>query len=600
MLIYNIPMARISEQSIERVRTAADIVDVLSDYVDLKQKGRNFFGLCPFHSEKTPSFSVNPEKQIYKCFGGCGAGGGSINFIMSKENLEYPDAIKYLAQKYNIELEITGGDNKKFKDLKSQLLEIHDIATNYYIDILHNSKEGKNALKYLTDRGLSLETIEKFRIGFSIDSYDGLLKLLQEKSFSSESMKSSGLFVDGKKGYYDRFRSRIMFPVKNQLGNVIAFGGRIFNSDNPAKYVNSEQTPIYDKSKTLYGLDINYQDIREEKQIILVEGYMDVIQLYQSGLRCCIAISGTAFNNQGASQIKRFSKNAFIMLDGDPSGMKAAIRCGYILVANGVNPKIITPPDSLDPDDWVKRDGKKGILAEFKNGKDVINSHYIHFTSENVSNSLSLNDFIQVCLEEIVRMEDPIIQELLVKRVSELTKVSSNNILSVLNKKLKKKNAYKANVLNVEETEKPTIKDAKFSQKLYNDLIRLCCCKDQSIRKFIFENLNVQWMQSSIYSEIYDSIYIHLSSEFEPPINIVSEKIQDVKTRDKFIEITFDLNKFNPTYQMAVDCLIRLEKQIKTNELDQVRERLKNDDTLIVQLSDLEKEISNIKDKYNE
>lgn len=592
-------MARISEQSIERVRNAADVVDVISDYVDLKQKGRNFFGLCPFHSEKTPSFSVNPEKQIYKCFGGCGAGGGSINFVMAKENLEYPEAIKFLAHKYNIELEITGGDNKRFKDLKSQLLEIHSIATDYYIDLLHNTSEGKKALKYLTDRGLTLDTIEEFKIGFSLDSFDGLLKLLQEKSFSSESMKSSGLFVDGKKGYYDRFRSRIMFPVKDQMGNVIAFGGRIFNSDNPAKYVNSEQTPIYDKSKTLYGLDINAVNIREEKQIILVEGYMDVIQLYQSGVQCCVAISGTAFNNLGAAQIKRFSKNAYIMLDGDPSGVKAAIRCGYILVANGLEPKIITPPENLDPDDWVKRDGKDAVLSTLPNGIDVIKSHYNQFLSEHSDSSMGKNEFIQLCLDEIVRIEDPIIQELLAKRVSELTDVSDKNILAVLNKKLDRKNSYKTNVKE-EPQSNEIVKNDKFSQKLYDDLIRLCCCKDQKVRKFIFNNLNVDWMLSDIHREIYDSIYIHLSSDFEPPVNVVSEKIEDKNTREKFIEISFDLNKFTPSFQMAIECLVRLETQIKNNQLDLLREKIKTDDSILLELLNLEKEIADLKSKYNE
>tara|TARA_Y100000590_G_scaffold469513_1_gene657469 strand:+ start:225 stop:2012 length:1788 start_codon:yes stop_codon:yes gene_type:complete len=595
-------MARISEQSIEQVRNAADVVDVISDYVDLKQKGRNFFGLCPFHSEKTPSFSVNPEKQIYKCFGGCGAGGGVINFIMSKENLEYPDAIKLLAQKYNIKLEITGGDNKKFKDLKSQLVEIHDIATNYYIDLLHNTKEGQDALKYLTDRGLSLDTIKKFKIGFSLDSFDGLLKLLQKKSFSSESMKSSGLFVDGKKGYYDRFRSRIMFPVSNQLGDVIAFGGRIFNSDNPAKYVNSEQTPIYDKSKTLYGLNINLDNIKEQKRIILVEGYMDVIQLYQSGINCCVAISGTAFNNQGASQVKRFSKEAYVMLDGDTAGVKSAIRCGYILTANGVKPNIITPPDNLDPDDWVKRDGSDKVLSELSNSMDVISAHYAQFTLENSDDYLNINNFIEVCVDEIARMDNSIMRELLAKRLSEITKVSTDAILEPLNLKIDKRKSYRRNVKSDKSTQSE-VKNNKFSQKLYDDLIMLCCCKNQDVRKFIFDNLNVEWMQSDTYRAIYDSIYIHLVSDFEPQVDIICEKIDDNKIRDKFIKLTFDLNNFIPSENIAKDCLRRIEIEYVNANIENLRLDIKNnpeDISLIKVLSDFEKEISNIKAKYNE
>ena len=207
-------MARISEQSIENVRQAADIVEVVSSHVELKQRGRNFFGLCPFHSEKTPSFSVNPDKQIYKCFG-CGAGGGSINFVMEIENLEFADAIKRLAQSFNITLDIQGGDSKKYADLKSQLIAIHQFATQYYQKILL-SENGKDALKYLTDRGLSKQIIEEYKLGFSPDSFDDLLELLRKESFSAEAMKLSGLFIQGDRGYFNRFQSRIMFPIQNQ------------------------------------------------------------------------------------------------------------------------------------------------------------------------------------------------------------------------------------------------------------------------------------------------------------------------------------------------------------------------------------------------
>ena len=225
-------MARISEQSIEKVRQAADIVEVVSGYVELKQRGRNFFGLCPFHQEKTASFSVNPEKQIYKCFG-CGAGGGSINFVMEIDNLEFADAIKHLAHNFNITLDIQGGDSKKFSDLKSQLMAIHEFATNFYQKAL-DTENGKKALTYLKERGLTDKMISEFKIGFSPDSFDDLLKLLQKESFSAEAMKLSGLFIQSERGYFNRFRSRIMFPVQNYKGNVIAFGGRIFNKDDPA------------------------------------------------------------------------------------------------------------------------------------------------------------------------------------------------------------------------------------------------------------------------------------------------------------------------------------------------------------------------------
>ena len=258
-------MAQISEQSIDQVRQAADVVDVISQYVELKQKGQNFFGLCPFHTEKTPSFSVNPNKQIYKCFG-CGSGGGSINFVMEIENLEFPEAIKHLAQNYNITLDIKGGDSKKFSDTKTQIIAIHELASSYYQKMLFSEK-GLKALNYLNERGLNENTISEFKIGFSPDSYDDLLVILRKESFSAESMKLSGLFIKSEKGYFNRFRSRIMFPIQNYKGNVIAFGGRIFNKEDSAKYLNSPETPIYNKSNVCYGIFQNAQKIREAKKI---------------------------------------------------------------------------------------------------------------------------------------------------------------------------------------------------------------------------------------------------------------------------------------------------------------------------------------------
>lgn len=603
MLIYNDPMARISEQSIERVRNSADIVEVISAYVDLKQRGRNFLGLCPFHNEKTPSFSVSPDKQIYKCFG-CGVGGGSINFIMEKENLEFVDAIKTLAQRFNIELEITGGDNKMARDLKSQLLAIHELANNHFQNLLHSTDKGKKALAYLKERGLSNDIIKMFNVGFSSDYSDELLKKIQDENFSSEAMKQSGLFIESEKGYYDRFRSRIMFPVKNHNGNVIAFGGRIFDKDNPAKYVNSPETPIYVKSNVLYGSDINGPKIREEKKLILVEGYMDLLQLVQAGITNCLAISGTAFTTSHANLMKRYAKDVYITFDGDFAGKKAAIRCGYILAANSIEASIITPPKDLDPDDWVRQDGGKGLLSELENGKDIISSHYTFFSEENEEGSLSANEFIQECLNELMHIENPIIIDLMIKRLSELTSVDQKNISMVLQDKLDKKNAFKSRSQDIEESE-PSVKiKEKFSIQLYDDLIRLCCVKDSDIRKLIFNSLNVDWILSDQHKAIYDQIFIHLKSEEEPPISIISEQITNKEARQKFIDLTFDIEKINPSRDMAIDCLVRLEQAIMTSQVNNIREKLKQDSSgsqdILAQLLNLEKEILNLKDKYNE
>ena len=593
-------MARISEQSIENVRQAADIVEVVSSHVELKQRGRNFFGLCPFHSEKTPSFSVNPDKQIYKCFG-CGAGGGSINFVMEIENLEFADAIKRLAQSFNITLDIQGGDSKKYADLKSQLIAIHQFATQYYQKILL-SENGKDALKYLTDRGLSKQIIEEYKLGFSPDSFDDLLELLRKESFSAEAMKLSGLFIQGDRGYFNRFQSRIMFPIQNQGGDVIAFGGRIFNKDNPAKYQNSPETPIYLKSHVLYGISHNVQPIREKKNIILVEGYMDLLQLVQAGIDNCLAISGTAFTEGHANILKRFSKNIYITFDGDDAGKKAALKCGYILAQNSLEPKIITPPDGMDPDDWVRSDNGESFKSEVNNAQKIIKSHYNYFSSINDQGSLSINDFIQECLDEIVNIKDPIISEIMIKELSELTSIDQKNIIHVLNEKIEKRQKFKR-VENLDSNDKKetVLIDQKYSKKLYDDLIRLCFAKDKEIRVLIFEHLNPEWILSETHKEIYNQIYIHLKSTDYPPISIIAEQIEDKDIRQKFIDLTFDIEKFVAQYNMVIDCLVRIEQTIVKNKINLLREKLKDADDnieLLTQLSKLEKETNNIAQKY--
>ena len=593
-------MARISEQSIENVRQAADIVEVVSSHVELKQRGRNFFGLCPFHSEKTPSFSVNPDKQIYKCFG-CGAGGGSINFVMEIENLEFADAIKRLAQTFNITLDIQGGDSRKYADLKSQLIAIHQFATQYYQKILL-SENGKDALKYLTDRGLSKQIIEEYKLGFSPDSFDDLLELLRKESFSAEAMKLSGLFIQGDRGYFNRFQSRIMFPIQNQGGDVIAFGGRIFNKDNPAKYQNSPETPIYLKSHVLYGISHNVQPIREKKNIILVEGYMDLLQLVQAGLDNCLAISGTAFTEGHANILKRFSKNIYITFDGDDAGKKAALKCGYILSQNSLEPKIITPPDGMDPDDWVRSDNGESFKNEVNNAQKIIKSHYNYFSSINDQGSLSINDFIQECLDEIVNIKDPIISEIMIKELSELTSIDQKNIIHVLNEKIEKRQKFKR-VENLDSNDKKetVLIDQKYSKKLYDDLIRLCFAKDKEIRVLIFEHLNPEWILSDTHKEIYNQIYIHLKSTDYPPISIIAEQIENKDIRQKFIDLTFDIEKFVAQYNMVIDCLVRIEQTIVKNKINLLREKLKDADDnieLLTQLSKLEKETNNIAQKY--
>ena len=346
-------MARIPQETIDRIRDSADIVDVVSRHVDLKKRGRNFFGLCPFHTEKTPSFSVAPDKGIYHCFG-CGNGGNSVNFIMELEKISFVEAIQQLGQQLGIEVAFSGTDeSKQFFD---HLYDIHAAAANLYQRVL-DSDRGQQAKQYLLDRGLTEETIKQFKIGFAPDNSKFLTERIKEKRYSREVLEKSGLFGFSNTDVFDRFRGRIMFPIFNASGKVIAFGGRVFGTEDPAKYMNSPETPLYHKSEVFYGLHLTRDAIRKSESAILVEGYTDLIQLYQSGIQNVVAVSGTAFTDQHVQQIRRFASNVYLAYDGDTAGINAAKRAGYALLKGGVNPKVIRIPDGLDPDDWVSQAG---------------------------------------------------------------------------------------------------------------------------------------------------------------------------------------------------------------------------------------------------
>ena len=362
---------KIDQIIIDSVRDAADIVDVVSQYVDLKQRGANFFGLCPFHGEKTASFSVAPAKQIYHCFG-CSTGGNVFSFIMEYQKIPFPEAIKVLADRYNIaiQLESNTGSNELF----SSLYELHDLASELYQKNLFSEK-GEKALSYLYNRGLSEEIIKKFKVGLSFSSWDQLVQKCKGKGFTNSQIIQSGLFTHSDKGVFDRFRSRIMYPIFHPSGKIIAFGGRIHDNEDPAKYLNSPETPLYKKSDVFYGLHASRDAIRKKGYAILVEGYMDYLKLYQNSIHNVVAVSGTSFTTQHAKAINRITEKVILLYDGDSAGANAAIRAGWVLLRAGIEPKIVRPPEGQDPDDWITNEETEIVIKAIESPKTYLDYH---------------------------------------------------------------------------------------------------------------------------------------------------------------------------------------------------------------------------------
>lgn len=354
-----------SEDIINRVRDSVDVVDLISGYVALKKAGKNHLGLCPFHAEKTPSFNVNPEKQIFHCFG-CGVGGDVFKFLELQEGLNFPEAVKQLAGKAGIPLPADSRsreEDKRAEDERKALLTIIADAAGYYKKELEGPAGGA-ARAYLKKRGVTDQVVQDFELGFSRPEWDGLLQHLKHKGYSLSRMEKAGLIVKRSEGegYYDRFRGRIIFPIRDISGNVIAFGGRVMDNSLP-KYLNSPETPLYSKSNVLYCLDKAKEHARKQKYFIIVEGYLDAIACHQYGALNAVATLGTALTEGHLRLMRRFAQNLVLIFDPDPAGVKAAMRGLDLFVSSGMKVNVVSLPDNDDPDTFLKKNGYEAFAS---------------------------------------------------------------------------------------------------------------------------------------------------------------------------------------------------------------------------------------------
>ncbi|HAW53334.1 MAG TPA: DNA primase, partial [Flavobacteriales bacterium] len=362
----------ISKDTIRNIIDAARVEDIISDFVTLKKRGANFLGLCPFHNEKTPSFTVSPSKGIYKCFG-CGKAGDSVRFLMEHDQMTYPEALRFLANRYNIEIEESTDYtvDKEAESLKEGLYLINDYAARFFENNLWENEKGRAvALSYLMERGFDEKTIRYFNIGFNPEDYDAFSKSAVEKGYKKELLEKTGLTIIRDNRLIDRFRARVIFPIRNLSGRVIGFGGRTLQPDGKmAKYVNSPESEVYSKSHQLYGLFSAKKSIVKEDEVYLVEGYTDVVSLYQSGVENAVAPLGTSLTEDQIKLIRRYTKNVVLLFDGDAAGTKAALRATDMLLEEGLNVKIVAFPDGQDPDTYSKSHSDDALQKFLKNNQ---------------------------------------------------------------------------------------------------------------------------------------------------------------------------------------------------------------------------------------
>ena len=441
-------MARIPKEVVDQIIQTADIVEVVGDFVQLKRKGQNLWAPCPFHNEKSPSFSVNPAKSLYKCFG-CGKAGGVVQFVMDVEGTSYVEALKYLAKKYAIEIqeeEKTPQQQLEQNERDSQFI-VSDFAKTHFHRLLLNSEEGMSiGYGYLKERGLNLSTIQTFELGYSLDSWDDLMKAAETAGYDKKYLEKTGLTVirTDDQGHdtgrrYDRFRGRVMFPIHNISGRVVGFGARTLKRDDKmAKYLNSPESEIYHKSDVLYGLFQARQAIRTEEVCYLVEGYLDVLSLYQGGIKNVVASSGTSLTEGQIRLIKRYSDNVTVLYDGDAAGIKASLRGTDLLLEGGLNVRVVLFPDGDDPDSYIRKVGDQRFTEYIETqSQDFISFKTTLVAREASNDPVRKAEAIRDVLHSIAKVPDAIKRQVFLQQTSATFGIDEQVLITEYNKLVK-------------------------------------------------------------------------------------------------------------------------------------------------------------------
>ncbi|MDO5724798.1 MAG: DNA primase [Tissierellia bacterium] len=492
----------IDQRTLEEIRDRADIVDIVGEYVNLQKRGANFMGLCPFHNEKTPSFSVSPNKNFFHCFG-CGAGGDVITFIMRMEGLSFPEAAKKLADRYQISIQ---GGYKVDDSLQKEREEAYKINRTAALFFRENLKNSKYAINYLLKRGININAINRFGIGYAPDEWDSLIKHLNSHKLSIEIAEKIGLINKRKnsEGYYDTFRNRIIFPIIDYKKRVIGFGARVLDDSMP-KYLNSYDSFIFNKGNNIYG--INYQSrTKKADRLIVTEGYMDVIALYMGGIDYAVASLGTALTRNQVKLLKRYSDNFLISYDGDEAGLKATEKAIGTFKLENINPKIIRLPEGLDPDDFIKKYGKMQYESMVNKAEDslefLISNYKKDLDPKNIDDNIKLIKYIANLLKGI---KSPIERDIYINKLAKEYSISPHSIKSEImgnNDWLNKDENLKS--ISSNKDEKNSLNRKSFKYKII-DVFRLML-EDRIYYEKINAKLKPEIFSNSVFEELYRSI----------------------------------------------------------------------------------------------
>ena len=520
----------ISQATIDNVFETARVEEVIGDFVVLKKSGSNFKGLSPFSDERTPSFMVSPAKQLWKDFSS-GKGGSVVSFLMEHEHFSYPEAIKYLANKYGIEVEETErtDEQKEIATQKENLFIVSDYAKEYFHKTLLNVEEGKAiGLSYFKERGFTQETIEKFSLGYSLDKWDAFTNTAIKKGYQLEFLEKTGLTIVKGEKQFDRFKGRVVFPIQSMSGRTLGFGGRILTNDKKAaKYLNSPESDIYHKSDVLYGLYQAKSVISKEDNCYLVEGYTDVLQFNQSGIINVVSSSGTALTPNQIRLINRLTKNITVLYDGDDAGLRASIRGIDLILEQGMNVKVCTFPEGEDPDSFAKNNSIE-VLKEYlnENSKDFISFKANLLVKEADNDPIKKANTVHEIITSISKIPDDIKKEIYIQECSRLMNIEESTLYSSLAQKLKKQNKelskklQKKNVpFNVISSEKQSFKKVDHQFELEKKIIELLLI--YGVKEEEFEEISIDINDEGeishtseiIKSKVFEKIYLDLQED---------------------------------------------------------------------------------------
>ena len=588
-------MARYSEEILNEVRQSNDIVDVISQYVHLKRSGRNYFGLCPFHNEKSPSFSVSPDKQIFHCFG-CGVGGNVITFVSQIEGLNFVETVQMLAERANIQLPTlqNNGDTQR-EILKDKVYKVNEFTAEYYHQNLYKP-QAKMAQEYVKKRQLTNETLKSFRIGFS-GKFDELYQELKKQGFQEQEILESGLVNKNERGQYiDRYRNRLMFPICDARGRVIAFGGRVLDDSKP-KYINSPENVVYSKGRHLFGLNVAKKG--DTKKILIVEGYMDVISLHQRGITNVVASLGTALTEQQGWLLRKNSEQIILSFDSDEAGIKAKLRSIEILQNMGCDLRVLQLEGAKDPDEYILKYGN----MRFQNAVDKAFS-VVEFKVKILKKELDLDNtndkikFLNEIAKLISKIDNTMEREVYIEKIAKEYDISKEAIYAEVNK-LTYKNDKSEKIL---ERPKPVITHKKVEvqevspiiKRRENTIISILLSGELSVFEIIKQNIKAEDFQDGINREIAKKLY----EEFEKGnsnINAILDKMNE-EEQNHITEILADDYELDDIEKAIDDVMQSYEKERLVNRKIEIIEKLESNNETIDQeeKNKLEKELTDI------